>query len=432
MSEHISSLPVGSVRSRVVGSAAVLVAIGFAWFSISWQIGDLFAGVTPANSPDAREIAATAIRLAPSSPRGYWLSGAILKTAFDDQTLASAVEQYEEAARSAPNNYRSWTELGRVNEQSGKYEQAEMAFRRATEIAPEYTIPRWQLGNFYLRRGRIADAVAQLNLAAKYNSPYRVQVFSTAWSVLGQDPREVEQFLTDTADSKATLAYFYGLKDRPDDAIRVWNMILPDEKPRFKWQIEALARDLMAHRSYRGALEFARQAGIDPDARPEVVTNGDFELPIKSSQGGIRFDWTIKRIDGKVDVAADPSTMHGGRRSLKLTLRGYNESQFNLLQQAIAVIPGGRYRLSFWIRTENLRGGSLPLIEVRNAKLDTIIAASPPFNSGTADWREMNIEFGVPADGDGVYLISGREPCPEECPMTGIIWLDDFTIMRLQ
>ena len=432
MSEHISSLPVGSAGSRVIGSAAVLAAIGFALFSVSWQLGDLFADVTSTNSPDARDIASTAIWLAPTSPRGYWLAGATLKTSFDDQTLSAAIDRYESAARLAPNNFRSWTELGRVNEQSGRYDRAEMAFRQATEIAPEYTIPRWQLGNFFLRRGRVDDAVTELGLAAKHNSPYRIQVFSMAWNVLGQDPRQVEQFLTETGDSKATLAYFYGLVNRPVDAIRVWNTINPEEKPLFRWQVEALARDLMAYRSYRGALEFARQAGIDPGARPGIVTNGDFELPVKSSEAGIRFDWTISRSDGKVDVSADPSTMHGGRRSLKFSVRGYAKPEFSLLRQAIAVEPGGRYRLSFWIRTENLRGGSLPFIEVRDAKLDTIIASTRPFDLGTADWQEIKLEFGVPADGDGVYLLSGREPCSEECPMTGILWLDDFTLERLQ
>ena len=432
MSEHISTLHVGPIGSRAVGGAAILLALGFAWLAVSWQVGDLFADVTPVRSPDAQEIADTAIWLAPASPRGYWLSGAILKTAFDDQSLAAAVQRYEEAARVAPNNYRSWTELGRVNEQSGHYDRAEMAFRRAINTAPEYTIPRWQLGNFFLRRDRIDDAIGEFNIVAKYNSPYRVQVFSTAWNVLGKDPRQVEQFLTDTGDSKAALAYFYGSINQPDDAIRVWNMIGSDEKPRFRWQVDALARDLMAHRSYRGALEFARQAGIDPDARPEIVTNGDFELPVKSSEGGIRFDWTITRIDGKADVTADSSTAHGGRRSLKLTFRGYAKPELNLLQQAIAVTPAARYRLSFWIRTENLRGGSLPLLEVRNAKMDTLIAASAPFTPGTADWQEISVEFDVPADRDGIYLISGREPCAEECPMTGVIWLDDFTLTRLQ
>ncbi len=431
MPEHISTIS-GSATLRTVCVAVLIMAFTFAWFSVRWQIGDLFADVTSAGSPDASEIAATSISLAPASPRGYWLSGSILKTAFDDQSLAAAIHQYEEAVRRSPNHYRSWTELGRVNEQAGRYEKAEKAFRRAIELAPEYTIPHWQAGNFYLRRGRIADAVADFNSAAKHNSPYRIQIFSTAWSVLGQDPRQVEQFLTDSGDSKATLAYFYGSIDRPDDALRIWNMIEAGSRDQYKWQVNGLVRGLLAAGSYRGALEFSRQAGIDPDARPEVITNGDFELPIMSSETDVRFDWTLARLDGKIDVSADSSTMHGGRRSLKFVLRGYGKPQFNVLGQAVAVFPGERYRLSFWVRTENLRGGSLPFIQVRNAKNNQMVESSTAFATGTNDWQRIDIDFALPEGRDGIYLVSGREPCSDECPVTGIFWLDDFSLTRLQ
>lgn len=431
MREHISTIS-NRAATRVSAIAVILIVFGFAWFSIRWQIGDLFAEVTSPGSHDAAEIAATSIRLAPSSPRGYWLAGAILKSAFDDATLALAIERYEDAVRRSPHHYRSWTELGRVNEQAGRYEQAEEAFQKAITLAPDYTIPHWQAGNFYLRRGRISDAVTELNFAARHNSPYRVQVFATAWNVLGQDPRQVEAFLTDSGDSKATLAYFYGSIDRPDDAVRIWNTIEADKKAQYRWQVNALARELMAHRSYRGALEFSRQAGIDPDARPEVITNGDFELPVKAADREMRFDWSLTRLDGKVDVSSDATVTRGGRRSLKFTLRGYAKPAFHALRQAIAVTPGGRYRLSFWVRTENLRGGSLPFIEVRDAKSDQMLASTPAFSTGTNDWQKFDIDISVPNERDGIYLISGREPCADECPLNGIFWLDDFSLARLQ
>ncbi|MEO5859746.1 MAG: tetratricopeptide repeat protein [Pyrinomonadaceae bacterium] len=411
---------------------AIIASLAFVWFSVRWQLGDLFADVASPRSADAVEIASAAIQLAPSNPRGYWLSGAILKTAFDDQSLSDSIDRYQEVVRRTPNHYRAWTELGRVNEQAGRYEQAEAAFRKGTELAPEYTIPHWQAGNFYLRRGRVLDAIADFNSAAKHSSPYRLQIFATAWNVLGQDPEQVEKFLTDSGDSKATLAYFYGTINRPNDAIRVWNMIEPDRKPMYKWQVNYLARDLLEHRSYRGALEFSRQAGIDPDARPEVITNGDFELPIMSSERGLKFDWTLARLDGKIDASTDTSTTHGGRRSLKFVIRGYAKPGFNTLAQAIAVSPGTRYRLSFWLRTENLRGGSLPTIEVRDAKGDSMLASSPAFGFGTTEWQQIGFEFRQPSDSDGIYLVSSREPCPEDCPLLGTFWLDDFSLSSVQ
>lgn len=430
MPQHILTISKGP-KAIAFASLTLIISLVFAWFSIRWQIGDMFADLTSSSSSNAVEAAELAKRLAPASPRPYWLSGAILKKAFDEPTLDLAIVQYEEAVRRSPYYYRSWTELGRVNEQAGRYEKAEAAFLKAAELAPEYTIPHWQAGNFYLRRGRIPEAITQLNAAAKHSSPYRIQVFSTAWSVLGNDPKQVEQFLTDSGDAKATLAVFYGTVDRPDDAIRIWNTIDPDSRPRYGWQVNAIARDLLAHRSYRGALEFSRQAGIAPYARPEAINNGDFELPVSSAEGEMGFDWKLVRIDGKVDPSSDGSVARNGKRSLRFALRGYAKPQFSALRQAIAVRPGERYRISFWVRTENLRSGSMPFIEARNAENDQILASSPAFGPGTNDWQQMNIDISVPTSSDGIYLISGREPCSDECPINGLFWLDDFSISRI-
>lgn len=429
--EHIVTISKGSKGPLLLTGAVIVVGLAFAWFSIRWQFGELFTDYTTPGSSDSAEIAQTAKTLTPTSPRPYWLSGAILKASFDDPTFERAIKDYEEAARRSPYHYRSWTELGRINEQAGRYDVAEAAFRKAIEIAPEYTIPHWQIGNFFLRRGRVPEAVAQLNAAAKHSSPYRTQIFSTAWNVLGQDTRQVEQFLTDSADSKATLAMFYGAINRPEDAIRIWNLIDPGQKALYGWQATVIAGDLLSHRSYRGSLEFSRQAGIDPDARPEMITNGGFELPIKTGDRDIRFDWSLVKIDGRIDASADGSVSHGGKRSLKFTFRGYGKPAFPALRQAIALSPGSKYRLTFWVRTENLRGGSLPLIEVRLAKDHALAATSPAFESGSSDWREVNLEFALPDDGDGVYLITAREPCADECPLNGIFWLDDFSLVRL-
>lgn len=430
MQDHLVILKPTTSVVRIAAIAAILAALVFLWFGVRWQIGAMFADVTSTNDPEAAAIAESAISLAPANPRGYWLSGSILRSNFDEASFEAAIEKFEAAARVSPNHYGSWTELGRTAERAGELERAERAFLQAVELAPEYTIPRWQIGNFYLRRGRVEDAIRELRLAARHSSPYQVQVFSTAWNVLGNDPQQVEQFLSETDDSKAALAYFYGSINRPDDAVRIWNQIDPANRSRFDWQVKALARDLMHHRSFRGALEFVRQTGVDTDARPEVVTNGDFESSIPQYDG-VRFNWTINRIDGKIDAGADTSTQRNGKRSLRFTLRGYAKPAFNTLQQSVAVMPGGRYRLSFWVRTENLRSGSMPFVEVRNATDDSINMASPPFATGTSEWTQMNIDFAVSSDKDGIYITTAREACGGECPINGIFWLDDFVLTRL-
>jgi hypothetical protein len=73
----------------------------------------------------------------------------------------------------------------------------------------------------------------------------------------------------------------------------------------------------------------------------------------------------------------------------------------------------------------------MPFIEVRNAKDDSINMASDPFATGTSEWTQMNVEYGIEPDHDGIYITPAREACGEECPINGIFWLDDFELTRL-
>ncbi len=430
MSEQIKFIRIDSVFVRAVPIAMMVVALAFAWFSIRWQIGDMLGELTSPAEQDADRIASAAITLAPTDPRGYWLAGSVRRASFDEASIDSSTSLFKDGVLRSPFYHRSWTELGRANEQVEQNENAERAFRRAVDLAPEYSIPRWQLGNFYLRQGRVDDAIRELRIASKHNSPYRHQVFAIAWNVLGNDPRQVEQFASDEPDVRAALAYFYGTRNRPDDALRVWNMLDEDQKVRFKWHNNAIARDLGNQNSLITAIEFSRQAGIDPTARVEAITNGDFETPIKETQTPM-FDWVIYRTDGKIEITRDTGTKRSGSHALRLTFRGYAKPPLNNLQQTIAVRPGSRHRLSFWIRTENLKSGSMPLFEIRNSFDNTVNVFSPPFPSGTSDWRQISTEFTVPENSEGVYIRTTREPCPVECPLTGIVWLDDFELARI-
>lgn len=415
---------------RIALLASVVVTLTFAWFSVRWQIGDMLGELTSPAEQDAGRIALAAIDLAPSDPRGYWLAGSVRRASFDQAGIDSSIDFFKQGVRRSPYYHRSWTELGRANEQAGQNENAEQAFRRAVELAPEYAIPRWQLGNFYLRQGRVDDAIRELRVAAKHNSPYRLQVFGIAWNVLGTDPRQVEQFASEEPDVRAALASFYGMRNRPDDALRVWNMLGENDKARYKRLGTAITIDLFTQRSFTVALEFSRQAGIDPTARIEAITNGDFETAIKDSQRPL-FDWAIYRTDGKIELVRDGGTKRSGSQSLRFTFRGYAKQALHNLQQMIAVRPAARYRLTFWVRTENLKSGSMPFIEVMNPVGNSLNTVSPPFPSGTNDWQQLSAEFNVPENSQGVYIRTNREPCPVECPTTGIFWLDDFELTRL-
>jgi hypothetical protein len=99
--------------------------------------------------------------------------------------------------------------------------------------------------------------------------------------------------------------------------------------------------------------------------------------------------------------------------------------------QSVAVQPGGHYRLSFMLRTDNLRSGGPPVLQIISGRENKGIAASAPFTPGSADWTPVTIEFTAPEDFDSVLIRTGRVACGEECPISGTIWYDDFRLTKL-
>ncbi|MCV4626860.1 hypothetical protein OFC18_32805, partial [Escherichia coli] len=79
-------------------------------------------------------------------------------------------------------------------------------------------------------------------------------------------------------------------------------------------------------------------------------------------------------------------------------------------------------------KNENLRGGSLPLVEVATADGKQTIAASKAFQTGSGGWEKFVVEFNAGEDTQGVIIRIGREPCAADCALVGTIWFDDFEL----
>lgn len=404
-------------------------ALVFLWFSVRWQIGSMLGELTSASQPEARQVAEAAISLAPSDPLPLWLLASKEREDFSAESIDRSVQLLQQMIRVAPMDFRWWIELGRGYEQAERPADAELALKRAVELAPEYTFPKWQLGNFYLRQGRTDEAFAELMKTTEKSSVYREQVFSLAWDYFDKDPAKVESLAGDAPDIRASLAMFYAVRGAAVDALRNWNM-LPDEQKAADPKLpRIMAQGLYDRRAYRVAVEFARQAGIDEDAAAETIINPGFEKFIDPPDQTL-FGWRVNRGDGKLDIMPDSSVKHEGTRSLRLLFRGYDKPELYNIFQTVAVQPQTAYRITFWVRTENLRSGGPPNIQVANANDDSVLAASEPFTIGTADWEQRTIEFTTPANCEGITIRTARAFCGDGCPIVGTIWYDEMALSR--
>ena len=124
----------------------------------------------------------------------------------------------------------------------------------------------------------------------------------------------------------------------------------------------------------------------------------------------------------------DGKVKREGSRSLRVSFRSFIKPTLANIFQTVVVEPGKRYSLRFWVRTENLRSAGTPMIEIINANDDRSIARSPALATGTNDWQEMSIDFAAPPGCSGISIRTIRAFCGEECPITGILWYDDFEL----
>ncbi len=430
LSRPIYTIKSKSAAGRIVLLGVIAVALAFAWFGVRWQVGSMLGELTQPFQENALEIARAAVDLAPRDPQPRWLLATKMKEEFDAESIAESIRNFEETVRRSPNDFRWWIELGRAYEQAERNEDAERAFNRAIELAPEYTFPHWQIGNFYLRHDRVDEAFAHLTKTTEKSVVYREQVFALAWDYFEKDPVRLEQIAADAPDVRVTLALFYARREAAADAVRIWNTIPDDEKAKHPVLVRTITQLLYDKRHFREALEFARQSGMDPEAQPETIANPGFEKFLGESDDGL-FGWKINRGEGKLDVLTDSNVKSQGQRSLKLNFKNYSKPILYNVAQTIAVEPLARYRLSFLLRTENLRTGGEPLLEIVDSNHDTFILRSEPFPLGSNDWKQWTLEFTIPEKCDGITIRTGRNSCGENCPISGTIWYDDFKLERL-
>jgi tetratricopeptide (TPR) repeat protein len=405
---------------RIAIFGTVLFALFFGWAAIRMQIGSMIAGLTAPADPNAGPASELAMRLVSNDPAATWLRANV--TGGD-----AGLRLLEETVRLSPFDYHWRVELARAYEQNDRPELAEKEFERAAELAPNYAFVHWHLGNFYLRQERVDDAMSEFRRAAENNRTYREQVFSLTWDYFDKDPAKVEDLASDTADSRAALALFFAARGEASESLRIWNQLTAEQKSANPETARAIALGLFQQKHFAESLEFARQLGIDAEARPYEVTNPGFERTIGSRDDSL-FGWKITRSDARFDASVDPSVRHEGGRSLKLSFRSYTKPELYNIYQTVVVEPGTSYRLSFWVRTENLKSSGPPLLEVLNANDDKMLASTRSYSTGTNDWQQISVEFRTPANCSAVTLRTARSFCGDQCPIIGTVWYDEFAL----
>ena len=196
-----------------------LVVLGLAiWTTLTSRLSRQRSELGVASAQIA--LTAEAVRLADADPLAHRSHAALL--AKTGQTV-EAIAELRRAAQLRPGDHQLWTELGRLQEQTGDKEAALVAFREAVRCAPYYAQPRWNLGNLLLSMGSRDQGFAELSLAAASDPNLFPELCTIAWNLYPGDARAVERASEPrTSQARIQLAQFLIWRDLPQEALSVF------------------------------------------------------------------------------------------------------------------------------------------------------------------------------------------------------------------
>lgn len=415
-------------RVRIRQTLIVLAAIGCCFWIIGLSarvaLSKIF--ITSAAKLGNLAVANESVRLAPSDAESHFVRAEVLK--FSGVTN-DALAELERAVALRPRDYYLWLELGLTRDELDDSVGALAAFDKAVDLAPFYAQPRWQRGNLLLRSGKLNEAFADLRRAAESNPDLLPNVIDLAWGVSREDAR-LTQELAGISDERGRVMFAQFLASRGDasDALIQFRTVgNVSEDARNK-----LVEQLITTASFEEA--FAVWSNSEPRMGTQGVTvqDGGFEGSLGFGEAG--FGWNISRNVPALQVALDARQPHSGSKSLQLEFRGEPSSDRAMLSQLILVETSAKYRLNFASRTQELVSGSLPLMVVADARNKSMrLGTSAPVGQGTRAWEVFSFEFTAGPDTKAVVLSLQRETCKTQpCPIFGSVWLDSFSIQRVQ
>jgi hypothetical protein len=152
---------------------------------------------------------------------------------------------------------------------------------------------------------------------------------------------------------------------------------------------------------------------------PAGIINGDFE----EFAGNHFAKWGFQDDEG-VTTFVDQGVKHGGKASLRMENIGKNQHRHCRISQPIKLQPYRQYRISVWIKTENLLPAD-PEVKVLTPSAQSGISFQTFQVEKTQGWKQYNIVFNSLNNTDARFYAGtwqGKD---------GKMWWDDLAIEEI-
>ena len=369
--------------------------------------------------PDAAD---RAVALSPADPETHSSRALVL---YQTEDLRGVLAELEQAVVLRPQDYLLWLQLGRARDEAGDAPGALVALGEAVKRAPFYADPRWQYGNVLYRSGRFAESFPALASAARSDPSLAPVLMDLVWGTCPGDLKTLTEIVAVDSDAgRIALARFLVKKGSITEALALFRAAGHSAEQ----ERTQLLKDLLQAKQFRAAHE-VWAAGLDHKS-PGIATITDPGFENRLDLNAKAFSWYQEHQVAGITVSQNTNQHHSGSTSLLVEWNGHAAPGVPVIAQLAVVESNGRYRLSFFVRTEEVVTGGLPVIVVSDGKGERVLGESKPFPQGSRDWQEFGLDFETGANTEAVIITLQRQDCAAPCPMFGRVWLDDFSLSR--
>ncbi len=372
------------------------------------------------------------LRWCPDDARLWSVYGRDLLSAMDTE---KAIQAYSRQLALDPFDPAAWGELSSAYSMQGDDRKAEAALTAGLAAVPKSPSLAWRYANLLVLTGRAAKAPPYARVAASANRELSQSAFHLGWKILPNGAEVLRQIVPDSIEGRWDYLRFMIATRRASEAYGIWAEVRNARPPEFAKAgtryVEALVDQQQPELALKVWDEVLRSTGRTA-AKPEgeLLTNGDFEEPILD--GG--FDWYFERIEG-VRVDFDDREFQHGSQSLRLTFDGSSNPDFQNVWQKIPLVTGRRYRLSAFVRTEDLTSDSgVRVCAVGDGLVPAaIFKVCGKSRLGTEPWTREEIEFTAAAPNQlvGIALCRPHSARPLNNQISGRFWLDNVSLTPL-
>lgn len=337
-----------------------------------------------------------------------------------------AINECRKASELNPYSSSIWLDLAQAYFSAGNNRLTEDATHKALLVDPTTPDTAWSAANFFLIQGDSSEALKQFAIVLREEPTLSTPVLNICWQSF-HDINRIQSILPPNPEVYLDFIKLLLSTGDLEPARQIWSALIQLKTPFDYHQALFYIDTLLKTRSVDSANDAWKQLSskskvLQAYSRPrDLVMNGSFSQEILDSG----FDWRyIPR--PQIVVTLDGAAFHSGNRSLMLK---YKQSGSDAgIFQYIAVEPSTRYRLSAWVKSEDLETANGPSLTLSDA-YDNTIYGSTEETIGTTPWHR--VETTLQTGPETKLLILALLRRPGETRIQGKLWLDDIKLEPL-